>query len=219
MTSTYTYMPCTNVQPMQINVCKRLAPWPGLESAGAVQFDSFVPHIFLHYTQRAVNARTYVCTYVHMHKQYTRVCLKRHTFVAGSKLVCLACLGSMKETPEAQTTRKWQSWGQCTQNKKWRIMLYTQIIWWLMSIINSNTWSSIKHSGKPFHQFQSDDVTSTKAIPWMNEYSRSSFNPNEYSCFRVTHVIKALKPRSSRKFQWQLAYICVCIHCPPVPVL
>ena len=42
--------------------------------------------------------------YLHMHKQYTRVCLKSHTFVAGSKLVCLACLGSIKETPEAQTT-------------------------------------------------------------------------------------------------------------------
>ena len=100
-------MPCTDVQPMQVNVCKRLAPSPGHESAAAVQFDSFVPHIFLHYTQRAVDAvRTYVLTYA----QTVHPCLpESHTFVAGSKLVCLACLGSIKETPEAQTTRNWQS--------------------------------------------------------------------------------------------------------------
>ena len=56
-------MPCTDVQSMQVNVCMRLALSPGHESAAAVQFDSFAPHIFLHYTQRAVDARTYVLTY------------------------------------------------------------------------------------------------------------------------------------------------------------
>lgn len=82
-------MPCTDVQPMQVNVCKRLAPSPGHESAAAVQFDSFVPHIFLHYTQRAVDAvRTYVLTYA----QTVHPCLPEKSHLCGWQQARLSCL-------------------------------------------------------------------------------------------------------------------------------
>ena len=83
-------MPCTDVQSMQVNVCMRLALSPGHESAAAVQFDSFVPHIFLHYTQKGQWMHAHM--YLHMHKQYTRVCLPEKSHLCGWQQARPSCL-------------------------------------------------------------------------------------------------------------------------------
>lgn len=84
------------------SMCVRgLTPSPGRESAEAVQLVSSVPHTFLHYTMASR------CTHIH-HTEH-RVCLQIHTFAANSKLIRLACLGSMMEI-----TAAWMTYVQMT---------------------------------------------------------------------------------------------------------